>query len=68
VPEKEHAKPFINAANKTAYYFAEGMTTEEAFEALFDIRCHSEANETHVLENGDIYRVVRVSARRLEDS
>jgi len=61
MPEKKSPKPFINAANKTAYYFAQGMTTEEGFEALFDIRCHSETDELHVCENGETYRIVRVS-------
>jgi len=37
------------------------MTTEEGFEALFDIRCHSETDELHVCENGETYRIVRVS-------
>jgi hypothetical protein len=61
MPEEERRKPFINAANKTAYYFADGMTNEQAIEALFDFRCHSVTEEKHVCESGEIYRVVRVA-------
>ena len=56
-------KPFVNGANKIAYYFDEGMTTEEWMEALLDVCCHSETEDEHVCENGEIYRIVRVSRR-----
>ena len=59
--ENENRKPFINAANKTAYYFIGKMTDEEAYRALLDPACHTETQETHTFENGDIYRVVHVS-------
>ena len=57
----EGRKPFINAANKTAYYFAEDMTDEEAYQALLDPSRHTQTEETHEHSTGEIYRVVRVS-------
>ena len=57
----EERKPFINAANKTAYYFAEGMSEEEAYQALLDPSCHTQTDETHEHSTGEIYRVIRVS-------
>lgn len=61
MPENTSPKPFIVAANKTAYYFAEGLAPEQALEALFDLRCHVETEERHVCENGEIYRIVRIA-------
>jgi len=63
MPEQDSPNPFINGANKTAYYFSPGMTLREAIEALFDHRRHLATDETHVCESGEIYRVVRVSPR-----
>ena len=60
-PGGEGRKPFVNAANKTAYYFAEGMSDEEAYQALLDPACHTQTHETHEHSTGEIYRVVRVS-------
>jgi hypothetical protein len=61
--EEEKRKPFVNAANKTAYFFADGMTDEEAYRALLDPSCHTETDETYVTLSGEIYRVVRVAAQ-----
>ena len=61
MPEQPSRKPFLNAANKIAYYFDPGMTDEEAYRALLDPACHTMTSETHVLENGDTYQIVRVS-------
>jgi len=61
MPEPPSRKPFLNAANKIAYYFDPGMTDEEAYRALLDPACHTMTSETHVLENGDTYQIVRVS-------
>jgi hypothetical protein len=61
--EEESRKPFVNAANKTAYFFADGMTDDEAYRALLDPACHTETNETYESPTGEIYRVVRVSFR-----
>ena len=66
--EKHGRKPFVNAANKTVYLFAEGMSDEEAYRALLDLSCHSETDETHESPTGEIYRVVRVAATRPPES
>jgi len=60
-PENARRMPFVNAANKTAYFFADEMTDEEAYRALLDPACHSETEEMHTSENGELYRIVRVS-------
>jgi hypothetical protein len=61
--DKEGRKPFFNAANKTAYFFADGITDEEAYRALLDPSFHSETDETIVSPSGEIYRVVNVTAK-----
>jgi hypothetical protein len=58
--KKERRKPFVNAANKTAYIFADGMGAAEAYRALLDPTRHSETDETYQFA-GEIYRVVRVA-------
>lgn len=63
MPGNQKRKPFVNAANKTAYYFIGEMTDEEAYRALLDPSCHTETEETHVFENEEVYRVVHVSSR-----
>jgi hypothetical protein len=61
MPEHEKRQPFINAANRTAYYFEGEMNDEEAYRALLDPACHTETEETHTCESGEVYRVVRVT-------
>ena len=60
--ESEGRKPFVNAADKTAYFFADGMTDEEAYRALLDPSCHAETDEVYESPSGEICRVVRVPA------
>jgi len=55
--EKQNRKPFVNAAEKTTYFFADGMTVEEAYRALLDPSCHAETDETFDSPTGEIYRV-----------
>jgi hypothetical protein len=61
MPEFDPRQPFVNAAEKIAYYFTEWMTDADAYRALLDPRCHTQTDDMHVCENGEVYRVVRVS-------
>ena len=63
MPSNQNRKPFLNAANKTAYFFDDGMTDEEAYRALLDPRHHVEMSEMFDSGFGDLYRVVHVSAQ-----
>jgi len=54
--------PFINKLTKTAYYFADGMTDEDASRALLDSRCHSVNADAYLRIGEEIYTVVQVSA------
>jgi hypothetical protein len=54
--------PFINKLTKTAYYFADGMTDEDASRALLDPRCQSVNADAFLRIDGEIFTVVQVSA------
>jgi hypothetical protein len=53
--------PFVNKLTKTAYYFADGMTDEEASRALWDPRCQSVNADAFLRIEGEEYTVVQVS-------
>lgn len=54
--------PFINKLTKTAYYFADGMTDEDASRALLDPACQSVNTDAFLHIDGEVYTVVQVSA------